>query len=70
MLAGDVARLGGEIGETEDVIAARRERMARERPQRADQLKGHARQARRFAEHERWQRVHDNHPSDDPDEVR
>ena len=77
-LAGEVARLAGEIGETEDVIAAQRERMARERPHRAAQLEEHARRARRFAEHERgeeerWQRVHDAHPSeahpsdDDPD---
>ena len=74
-LAGEVARLAGEIGETEDVIAAQRERMAQERPHRAAQLEEHARHARRFAEHERdeqerWQQVHDAHPSDDdPDEV-
>lgn len=75
-LAGEVARLAREIGKTEDVIAEQRERMAQERPHRAAQLEERARQARRFAEHERdenerWQRVHDAHPSDDnPDQVR
>jgi hypothetical protein len=47
------SQLAGEIAKTEDRVAAQRERLAATRPDRAEELRRSAQDARSFAEHER-----------------
>jgi hypothetical protein len=52
-LAARVSQLAGKIAKTEDGVAAQRERMATTRPDRTQELRRSAEDARSFAEHER-----------------
>lgn len=59
-LGEQLARVAGDIAETERRAADLYERLAQDRPERAEHFRAHAADARAFAEHE--QRQHDAGP--------
>jgi|SRR3954452_17876332 hypothetical protein len=66
-LAARVSQIAGEIAKTEDRVAAQHERMAATRPDRTQELRRSAEDARSVAEHERREQQRWSHTAQNED---